>query len=450
MIPSYTRHVDATDLTVIMPVSLLLLSLLAIVIRSRRSARSLRMHLGAAHEAAMSAGADAAAARARGAEARTGEREAAWAATTAELRARRLQDGQAGSNEHLALAERTAAAAERRLDEVRDALSRTERELAAAERDRDAALSRIALLETEIAATDRELRELRSAPLATEDVRLEAALAEAASLRDRVSVLEHALATSAAAPLAPDPWTIDRDEAIARLREELMDTRARHDAAVAELTRVSTGKTSPGAEDETITRLEATLAVRDSEVRELEERLTTLAAARHAETARLNERIAALQHLYGEIEARDHRIADLEAALHDAQAIVTAGDRDPDASANGDRAALGSELRNLRAMLAVERERNVRLALRSGPASTAANQTSPGPATDPPTDVTLVKGIGRVIARILAADGITSLQQIAALTDADIARIGPRLPVYPGRIRDDRWVEQARRLLDRG
>ncbi|HEX5630556.1 MAG TPA: helix-hairpin-helix domain-containing protein, partial [Acidimicrobiia bacterium] len=70
------------------------------------------------------------------------------------------------------------------------------------------------------------------------------------------------------------------------------------------------------------------------------------------------------------------------------------------------------------------------------------------PAAPPtPDDVTLVKGVGPKIAAILAAEGITSLRQIAAFTESDISRIGPLLPVYPGRIVADRWVEQARQLI---
>ena len=54
-----------------------------------------------------------------------------------------------------------------------------------------------------------------------------------------------------------------------------------------------------------------------------------------------------------------------------------------------------------------------------------------------------------VVAAILAANGITSLRQIAAFTAADIAEIGPLLPVYPQRITDDHWVDQARDLITR-
>ena len=39
------------------------------------------------------------------------------------------------------------------------------------------------------------------------------------------------------------------------------------------------------------------------------------------------------------------------------------------------------------------------------------------------------------------------LEGIAALGDADVERLGGLMPVYPGRIRDDDWVGQARHLL---
>jgi predicted flap endonuclease-1-like 5' DNA nuclease len=121
-------------------------------------------------------------------------------------------------------------------------------------------------------------------------------------------------------------------------------------------------------------------------------------------------------------------------------------------------------------MLAAERERSVRLVRRASVEGGGEVERAVAAVTRPlrdtiarleselearaavpppvePVDVTLIRGIGPRIAGILAANGITSLRRIAAFTPDDVARIGPLLPVYPGRIADDRWIEQARELL---
>jgi predicted flap endonuclease-1-like 5' DNA nuclease len=61
-------------------------------------------------------------------------------------------------------------------------------------------------------------------------------------------------------------------------------------------------------------------------------------------------------------------------------------------------------------------------------------------------DITQLNGIGPVIKGKLAKLGITSIQQIAALTDEDIERIDQEL-AFKGRIRREQWVEQAKQLL---
>ncbi|MEL7310866.1 MAG: helix-hairpin-helix domain-containing protein [Pseudomonadota bacterium] len=57
-----------------------------------------------------------------------------------------------------------------------------------------------------------------------------------------------------------------------------------------------------------------------------------------------------------------------------------------------------------------------------------------------------IKGIGPALARQLEAHGIRTLNDIAEMQDADIDALDQKLK-FPGRIRRDRWVEQARELL---
>ena len=61
-------------------------------------------------------------------------------------------------------------------------------------------------------------------------------------------------------------------------------------------------------------------------------------------------------------------------------------------------------------------------------------------------DLARLKGVGPKLAAQLGALGVTRFAQIAAWSEADIDRIDAQLGRFAGRIRRDRWVEQARLL----
>lgn len=63
-----------------------------------------------------------------------------------------------------------------------------------------------------------------------------------------------------------------------------------------------------------------------------------------------------------------------------------------------------------------------------------------------PDDLKLIVGVGPVIERMLHQLGIATYRQIARLSERDIDDIDARLPEFPGRIRRDGWVTQARSL----
>jgi predicted flap endonuclease-1-like 5' DNA nuclease len=63
-----------------------------------------------------------------------------------------------------------------------------------------------------------------------------------------------------------------------------------------------------------------------------------------------------------------------------------------------------------------------------------------------PDDLKLIVGIGPVLERMLHNLGIMTFQQIARWSERDIADFDARLPEFPGRIRRDQWVTQARSL----
>ncbi len=66
-----------------------------------------------------------------------------------------------------------------------------------------------------------------------------------------------------------------------------------------------------------------------------------------------------------------------------------------------------------------------------------------------PDDLKRIKGIGVVIEKKLFAMGITTYEQIANFTDADVAAVSERLD-FKGRIEREQWIEQAQILVDEG
>ncbi|UIP07868.1 hypothetical protein LY632_05575 [Erythrobacter sp. SDW2] len=61
-------------------------------------------------------------------------------------------------------------------------------------------------------------------------------------------------------------------------------------------------------------------------------------------------------------------------------------------------------------------------------------------------DLTRIKGVGPKLVEMLRGLGVTSFQQIADWSDADIDRIDAELGRFQGRIRRDDWVAQAKLL----
>lgn len=83
--------------------------------------------------------------------------------------------------------------------------------------------------------------------------------------------------------------------------------------------------------------------------------------------------------------------------------------------------------------------------LEASPAAEAADAPVAAPsAADGP--VTQLKGLGPKVAGTLAERGITTVGQIAALTDGEAAALDADLGPFRGRMMRDRWLEQARFL----
>jgi len=75
---------------------------------------------------------------------------------------------------------------------------------------------------------------------------------------------------------------------------------------------------------------------------------------------------------------------------------------------------------------------------------------APAPASDAHKDLQRISGIGPALAKKLNDAGITNIGQIAALNDEEIASLEERVIRFSGRIKRERWVEQAKELLGAG
>ena len=62
-------------------------------------------------------------------------------------------------------------------------------------------------------------------------------------------------------------------------------------------------------------------------------------------------------------------------------------------------------------------------------------------------DLQQIAGIGPGLEKKLKASGITTIQQIAELSDQDIAHLEEEIIKFSGRINRDKWVEQAKKLM---
>ncbi|KTT66593.1 hypothetical protein NS319_17600, partial [Sphingomonas sanguinis] len=82
-------------------------------------------------------------------------------------------------------------------------------------------------------------------------------------------------------------------------------------------------------------------------------------------------------------------------------------------------------------------------------AASPATETSAAPAdATRPEDqpITLLKGLGPKLTQKLAEHGITTVGDMAALSEAQAQALDAQLGAFSGRMARDRWLEQARLL----
>jgi len=103
-----------------------------------------------------------------------------------------------------------------------------------------------------------------------------------------------------------------------------------------------------------------------------------------------------------------------------------------------DRRALERDLANARGEIARYRQLVIDIETNAPP------PLLDGPGT--PDDLKLIVGVGPVLERMLYQLGVSTFRQIARWSERDIDDFEARLPEFPGRIRRDQWVTQARTL----
>ena len=62
-------------------------------------------------------------------------------------------------------------------------------------------------------------------------------------------------------------------------------------------------------------------------------------------------------------------------------------------------------------------------------------------------DLKKIRGIGPGLEKKLKEGGVKTLHDLAKLNDSDIARLEDEVIRFSGRIKRDKWVEQAKKLI---
>ena len=141
----------------------------------------------------------------------------------------------------------------------------------------------------------------------------------------------------------------------------------------------------------------------------------------------------------GAIAERARIIRSLEA-----EAAMLRRARVADAAALNHLADLAADRRSLYVDLAAARGETARY--RQLVVDLENNAPPPFFGTGAPDDLKLIVGVGPVLERMLQQLGVTTYRQIARWTEREIDEFDAKLPEFPGRIRRDAWVTQAREL----
>ena len=92
-----------------------------------------------------------------------------------------------------------------------------------------------------------------------------------------------------------------------------------------------------------------------------------------------------------------------------------------------------------------DQKRSAKTAAPKAEATKAAPKKAAAKATDGADDLSDISGVGPVIVKKLAAEGITTFAQVAAWSEADVEAIEEKLS-FKGRVGREDWIAQAKEL----
>jgi predicted flap endonuclease-1-like 5' DNA nuclease len=179
-----------------------------------------------------------------------------------------------------------------------------------------------------------------------------------------------------------------------------------------------------------------------------------MADEQNARDGAAQARIAALQNELAESDAALNETKDrLIAVQLDARAVEAKASPLQAELAQAKRAAEQAMEQEMRQRELTAQLRDELAALKPGGTPKAAPRRAAEPAPAAPAasgatkadDLTVIKGIGKVIEKKLHEMGITSFRQIAAMTPEDAHRVNEAIE-FPGRVERENWIGQARTL----
>lgn len=155
-----------------------------------------------------------------------------------------------------------------------------------------------------------------------------------------------------------------------------------------------------------------------------------------------------------EMEEQRSTIRARELTIREAEARCAAADRDLRGvsgeldETSRESVALRDELERLRREHAgcAGREEEWRTRVAELESVAAGDRKAPKAATNGKDDLTRIRGIGPVIENDLNRLGILHYRQLAEMSAEEIDWVASQLKGFPGRIKRERWVAQARRL----
>lgn len=359
------------------------------------------------------------------------------------------------------------AATNAALSQAHEMQARQKEQLAEQARAGAANQEQVAALQEELAARDRRVQRInveKGNLAATYDRRLRERELEAERLSH---LLESRLVELSGAQNLLDRTQSELDgrvQEVDRADEEIRALRGHRSDQNARLRQIETDR---GLAERTVEALRDEIAdlklahERSLAERELElERISCLLTSRDDENARLQPEVARLASDLSEIEPRlerrDDRISALEAEVERFEVVRENLLRQAHARE--------SEMQWLRRRLrsgeagderGVDEEGDQELTDVDGPefddpfAEPLPEEFAAADLESSGDDLTRIKGIGVKIHAFLVADGISSFQQLARWTDAEIATFERRHGLFSGRIAREGWVEGAREEHER-